>query len=179
MGKRTSGDFARRKNDLYKTWDPRAVAALLPHLDPRTRFIEPCAGDGVLRDQLVAAGHSCVYAADRYPGRDDIFCMDALNASITPEMRVDCWITNPPWSRPILHPMIVHLSDQAPTWLLFDADWVHTRQARPYLPRLRTIVSVGRLKWIEGSEHDGVDNAAWYLFDKPANALPRFVGRAA
>ena len=55
----------------------------------------------------------------------------------------DCFITNPPWSRDVLHPLIINLSDQAPAWLLIDADWVHTRQSIPFLPRLRKIISIG------------------------------------
>jgi hypothetical protein len=178
MAKRSDGDFERRKNDLYETFDPRAVAALLPHLSPGTRFVEPCAGRGVLLDQLVIAGHVCISAYDIAPGREDIVEADALTAlgGSTPP---DRYITNPPWTRAILHPMIVHLSDKAPTWLLFDADWKHTKQARPYLPRMKKIVSVGRLKWIPGSPHDGKDNCAWYLFDRPGNAPAEFYGRAA
>jgi hypothetical protein len=67
-----------------------------------------------------------------------------------------------------------------PTWLLIDADWVHTKQAIPYLPRLKTIVSVGRVRWIPGSPYDGKDNCAWHLFDRPqpdGQAAIRFVGR--
>ena len=42
---------------------------------PRTRFVEPCAGDGVLVGHLTAAGHICVggqanaLGADRARGR--------------------------------------------------------------------------------------------------------------
>lgn len=162
MSKRSN--FERRKNDLYKTWDPRAVKALLPHLAPYTKFIEPCAGDGVLADQLVAAGHCCIQASDIDPLRDDIRQCDVFDVRWTP----DAFITNPPWTRQILHPLIVHLSDQAPTWLLFDADWLHTKQAAPFKDRLRKVVSVGRLRWIPGTKMDGKDNVAWFLFDRPS-----------
>lgn len=174
MGKRS--DFPRRKNDLYTTFDPRAVAALSPHLAPGTRFVEPCAGAGDLIDQLVAAGHRCLAAWDIEPKRRDIFEADALKRKC---LSGAMYITNPPWTRVLLHALIVHLSDQAPTWLLFDADWAHTKQAAPYMSRLRKVVSVGRLKWIPGSEHDGKDNCAWHLFDTPSEALPAFVGRMA
>ena len=53
-----------------------------------------------------------------------------------------------------------------PTWLLFDADWAHTKQARPYLKYCDKIVSVGRVKWIPDSKMTGKDNCAWYLFLK-------------
>ena len=90
----------------------------------------------------------------------------------------DSFITNPPWDRSILHPLIMHLSDIAPTWLLFDADWMHTRQSTEYMVRCSQIVSVGRVKWIPDSKMTGKDNCAWYLFERGA-AATRFVGRAA
>lgn len=173
--KRSDGQFERRKNDDYPTWDPRATAALLPHLAPCVRFVEPCAGAFVLGRQLVEAGHVCVEAYDIASQCDLVGVADALLR--TPVAPFDCFITNPPWTRELLHPLIVHLSDQAPTWLLFDADWAHTKQARPFRDRLRAIVSVGRLKWIEGSKHDGKDNCAWYLFDRPAPAVVEAAAR--
>jgi hypothetical protein len=89
------------------------------------------------------------------------------------------FITNPPWSRDVLHPIISNLASQAPTWLLLDADWVHTQQSIPFLPRLRMIVSVGRVRWIKDSPFDGKDNAAWHLFGRPIAAPTIFVGRTA
>ena len=79
--------------------------------------------------------------------------------------RSDYIITNPPWNRKILHPMIDHFSDLRPTWLLFDSDWMHTKQSIPYLKMLKKVVSIGRVKWIEGSTSVGKDNCCWYLFE--------------
>lgn len=174
MGKRSK--FERVERDFYPT-PAEAVAPLLAHLGPRTRFIEPCAGNGALIDHLSNAGHEPIWACDIEPQRADIFTCSALETAITDAF--DCFITNPPWLRSSLHPLIVHLSDQAPTWLLFDADWSHTRQAAPYLPRLRKIVSVGRVKWIPNSPFTGKDNCAWHLFGKPASEPAQFFGRAA
>jgi hypothetical protein len=171
MGKRS--DFARIERDFYPT-PALAVQPLLAHLKPGTRFCEPCAGDGALIDHLTAAGHYCARAWDIEPGRADIDRQDARTRLIG---NIDCFITNPPWARPLLHELIVALSDQHPTWLLFDADWVHTRQATPYLPRLRKIVSVGRVKWIPESTMTGKDNCAWHLFGMPGNEAPQFYGR--
>jgi len=173
MGKRS--DFARSPRDFYPT-PAEAVRPLLPHLSPGTRFCEPCAGDGALVDHLTAYGHVCTRARDIEPRRADIDRKDALT---TLTGNIDCFITNPPWDRKILHPLITHLSDQAPTWLLFDADWVHTRQAAPFLPRLRKIVSVGRVKWIPDSAMTGKDNCAWHLFDSEGFEPAVFIGRAA
>ena len=101
--------------------------------------------------------------------------------SVTPRSSLEFVIvTNPPWRRDVLHPIIVNLSDQAPTWLLIDSDWPHTRQSTPFLPRLQAIVSVGRVRWIPDSPYDGKDNAAWMLFGRPRpdrNTQIIFVGR--
>jgi hypothetical protein len=44
--------------------------------------------------------------------------------------------------------------------------------------RLKMIVSIGRVRWIEGSKNDGKDNCAWYLFDRPRlDMATEFVGR--
>lgn len=172
MGKRS--DFKRIDKDNYRTIDERAVKALSPFLDPGTRFCEPCAGAGDLMDQLTKLGHVCARARDIDPQRDDIEQKDALT---TLTGNIDCFITNPPWSRPILHELIVFLSDQHPTWLLFDADWAHTRQSAPFMSRCTDIVSVGRLVWIPGTNTSGKDNCAWYRFTTPHDQPTRFHGR--
>ena len=83
--------FARMPQDAYAT--PLAgVQPLLSYLDPQTRFIEPCVGEGFLVGYLKRAGHLLVSAYDlphdartkRYP--------EASDGAI--------FITNPPWSRP-------------------------------------------------------------------------------
>lgn len=108
---------------------------------------------------------------------DKPFAIDQVDAMTLTKCHADCFITNPPWTRTILHPLIDHLSNIAPTWLLFDADWMHTVQAKTYLKRCVKIVSVGRVKWIAGSKHTGLDNAAWYLFSRWAMGEPRFFSR--
>lgn len=171
MGKRS--DFARRPRDAYMT-PPEAITPLLPFLHPAERFCEPCAGDGKLRDFLVARGHVCAAAWDIHPKGPRIRQVDATTRRIG---NITAFITNPPWSRDILHRMIEHFTAQATTWLLLDADWIHTRQAAPYWPRCSLILSIGRVKWIARSKHTGKDNCCWYKFDPGRTAGPRFVGR--
>lgn len=127
-------------------------------------------------DHLEAAGHSCAAAWDIEPQRDGIDRQDATARQIG---NVDCFITNPPWDRKVLHPIITNLAAQAPTWLLFDADWIHTRQAAPFMPWLVKVVSVGRVKWIEDSPFTGKDNCAWHLFDARNDAPAQLFGRQA
>lgn len=178
MGKRST--FKRAKGDRYLTpWAP--VADLARHLPARFRFAEPCAADGRLIDHLRRLGGSCVEALDLNPGRGDVQQGDALRWAPRSYLfrKLDFIITNPPWTRVLLHQMIRNFSWFAPTWLLFDADWLHTIQAAPFLRRLVKVVSVGRVKWIEGSKHTGKDNCAWYLFDANHTGGTEFIGRAA
>ena len=176
MGKRST--FDRVERDYYRTWDPRAVAAIVPFLAPGSRFVECCAGDGVLMVDLVAEGFELVDAYDIDPQGLGVRRGDAMVEQ--PAGFGWSFITNPPWSRDILHPLIERLSDIAPTWLLFDAGWAYSKQARVFWPRLRKIVPVGRLKWIFRSRDDGKDDSAWYLFDRPdLTAQPHIYARAA
>ena len=79
----------------------------------------------------------------------------------------DYVITNPPCDRKILHPMIEYFAPRIRTWLLFDADWMHTKQSVPFMNMCSKIVSVGRIKWF--GNMTGKDNCAWYLFDWEVN----------
>jgi hypothetical protein len=91
-------------------------------------------------------------------------------------MEAEFIITNPPWNRKILHPMIdFFTSKRVKTWLLFDADWMHTKQSIPYMSMCEKIVSVGRIKWF--GNMTGKDNCAWYLFDKKNDKPTEFYGR--
>lgn len=185
MGKRS--EFERVEKDFYRTIDARAAKALIPHLAEHTRFIEPCAGLGDLVTELEAYDHKCVWASDsnideeflkEVPARIrtcDAFSVQFGRTDIVNSY--DAIITNPPWSRPILHPMIEHFSKFKPTWLLFDADWAHTRQSAPYMKWCRKIVSVGRLIWIPGTTMSGKDNVSWYCFDQNSEGVTEFYGR--
>lgn len=174
MGKRSN--FERVPRDFYPT-PPEAVAPLLPHLPVAATFAEPCAGNGQLVGILNSFGLGCCTSIDIEPQHWSVFKGDAMKWRAPPQ--ADLIITNPPWDRKVLHPMIEHFSAMRPTWLLFDADWVHTKQSAPYAPWLRKIVSVGRVKWIPDSKMTGKDNCAWHLFDQNSTGQTEFIGRAA
>mgnify|MGYP003653906268 CR=1 FL=1 len=178
MGKRS--DFARIPRDFYPTPES-AVLPLLPHLEYGAAFVEPCAGDGALVQHLEAAGMSCQWAYDIEPRADFVDQRDALaiDRDQCGGTSADYIITNPPWDRKLLHPMIEAFSYAQPAWLLFDADWMHTKQSAPFTHLLRKVVSVGRVKWIPDSKMTGKDNCAWHLFDATSNGQTLFFGRGA
>jgi len=173
MGKRST--FERRERDYYPT-PYAAIVPLLPHIGDVQRFDEPCAGDGALVRHLEKHGKICTGASDIEPQSADIKCADATKR---PDCSGDAFITNPPWSRPIAHKIIERLSDIAPTWILFDADWMHTKQSTNLISRCQKIVSIGRLKWIPGSKMTGKDNCVWMLFDSNSIRPTQFCGRTA
>jgi hypothetical protein len=175
MGKRST--FKRNERDYYPT-PGSAIDPLLPFLRSLPMFksfIEPCAGDGRLakyieQNTLI----TCKLKIDIEPMSGDVLLGNALTYEFP---HTDLFITNPPWDRDILHQLIIRLAQQAPTWLLLDADWMHTKQSIPYMSWCETIVSVGRVKWIEDSKSTGKDNCCWYLFKKPPINYTLFFGR--
>lgn len=164
MGKRS--DFKRRASDKYLT-PFKGVLPLVPYISHLKTFVEPCAGDGRLVHHLERVGLKCVQFFDREP--DSIF-VDRGDAFTAQYVQADAIISNPPWDRKILHPMIMHFMDQADeVWLLFDADWSHTKQSKPYMRFCTDIVPVGRLIWIDDTKTAGKDNSCWHRFSKDSN----------
>lgn len=182
MGKRS--DYNKIARDKYFT-PLAAVMPLIPHLPSEFTFAEPCAGDGRLIDHIqeLHKNCECVWASDVEPNDTSIDELDALDLTEHHVEGCDLIITNPPWIRTkasgyLLHELIKTFSGLRPTWLLFDADWVHTVQSSDLVrDRLCKIVSIGRVKWIEDSAGSGKDNAAWYLFDKNKTSPTEFIGR--
>lgn len=184
-GPRGAGQSAFEKDALnrYDTIDPRAVAALLPHLAPRTRFIEPCAGKGDLVRQLVAAGHRCIDQFDIAPRAPGIRQQDAATwTNATPRWEAVI-ITNPPFDWPLLRPLLENWREQvAFSWLLLPAAFMHTHsQGRgEVIQRTTNIVSIGRMQWVIPSDHSDTKDYCWYQIGATSapGATPRFHGRA-
>ena len=129
MGKRS--DFERKPRDFYPT-PIEAVYPLLEHLEEDFLFAEPCAGDGTLIEHLETKG-VCMWASDIEPQAKGIHRSPYDKLGFNELIESNYIITNPPWDRSILHPIIDFFAPQMPTWLLFDADWIHTKQSKPYM----------------------------------------------
>ena len=155
MGKRS--DFKRKPRDFYPT-PFAAVEPLIEHLPRKFTFSEPCAGDGQLCRHLEYFGGVCIWASDIEPQLAGIAKNDFSEIGDFEIMESGFIITNPPWDRTILHPIIEHFAPQRPTWLLFDADWVHTKESIPYIKYLHKIVSTSQIS-------SGGRPCAWHLFD--------------
>lgn len=131
----------------------------------------------------VEDGLRCVWASDVAPKDEDspvrIKPRDALSITAE-ELRAAgarMVITNPPWTREVMHPIIEHFLGICPQWMLFDADWMHNKSSSKLIMRCARIVPIGRVKWFPDSPHTGVDNVAWYFFPTGHNAGPTFAPR--
>lgn|SRR5574344_372976 len=173
MGKRSN--FERSPKDFYRTPE-KAVLPLLPHIKDIAYYMEPCAGDGALVDILDKYDKVCLQASDIEPKRydiadEDIFNLDYLEFDI---------ITNPPWDRKILHPILTKIINNKidiNCWMLFDADWMHIKGSSEYMKYCHKIVSVGRVMWFPETKMTGKDNCAWYLFKNTKALVTQFIGR--
>jgi len=181
LGKRETEKKPKSPRDYYATIDPDAVKPLLPYVDIQT-YIEPCAGAGDLI-KLLSKTAICADAYDIDPQTDSIIQRNCLTLTENDCIGVDLIITNPPFTRDILLPMIDHLSSLRPTWLLLPADMMHNHYMKPHLEYCDLILSIGRLCWFkdkDGKMVKGVDNYCWYMFDQSEGYEPQetvFKGR--
>lgn len=170
-------NFIRLENNFYCTFDEKAHHSLNNHLPKNSTFVEPCAGYGDLIDGLEKFGHKCIFASeliDRPESPKKWLLKDALTLTENDVKDADFIITNPPWERKILHLMIDHFRHLKPTWLIFEADWAHTKQSIPFMKYCSDIVSIGRMKWIRNSKHGGLKDCCWYKFNKLEQENIRF-----
>lgn len=158
MSKRVKTDSATSNP---KNWHPTPRAALeplLPLLEPGTEFVEPCAGDGRLIEMLEEAGHRCIWAIDVEPrgGNPLIECADATRCA-TEGLTI---ITNPPFERRLLDPLLAHWLGRSPLWLLLPADMICNIWTIPLTRRVDRIVPLGRVSWMDNGT-GGFENYAW------------------
>lgn len=172
MSKRSGKKFKRIDKDLYSTIDPRAYPPLAPFLwrDRISTFIDPCAGWGHMVGGIGRMGPECVGRFDILPRYRGVEKVDATALEMCHLRGADAIITNPPWSKQLLHPLIDRFATLQQTWLLFYSDWAYTSQASQLMRFCTDIVPVGRLYWIPGTFVNGRDNVSWYRFDKRQEA---------
>ena len=175
MSKRSSFDKIPR--DFYATVDPKAVPqAFIGEVRGKT-YAEPCCGAGDLVDLLMDVS-VCRWESDiedRGAGK----LWDAMCLSKQELARCDLIITNPPYTKDVLLPMIDHFISLKPTWLLLPADMMHNLYFRDYMKKCSKVISVGRLKWFKESKHTSTDNFMWAYWKYKAtdDTTTKFVGR--
>ena len=131
-------------------------------------------------------GHSCYFASDLEPQDEPVdiagamvshkaITADALTLT-TPLQGADVIITNTPWSRHILHPMIEHFRKHKRAWILLDAGWMFTKQSADYMGYCSKVVAVGRLRWIADTKMTGKDDCVWLCMEQ-TRCETIFIGR--
>ena len=127
MGKRSS--FARRPMDRTARPMRRCCRCC--------RFSTACSSSPSHVRARAAGRASRTARTDLHPCRRSRRGQDALLLDAADVAGADAIITNPPWTRELLHPLISHFQQLKPTWLLFDADWCHTQAGRAIPPPLQ------------------------------------------
>jgi hypothetical protein len=149
------------------------VLPLIDHLEGEATFLEPCAGNGALiqhLETLTSYYWLCKKAYDidpqpipiTYPV--NIEQRNALSLTIHDVVDIDYIITNPPFQWDMLQPLLDHLPDLRPTWLLLPFGYACNKRMAPYMEKCKKLVPIGRVKWIEGSKQTSTDDFGWYLF---------------
>jgi len=166
MSKRSS--FDKVPKDFYPTCDPKAVPPKFVDFIRGKTYAEPCCGSGDLVDLLMDVA-TCKWETDieyRGAGRQ----RDAMTLGISDLVKCDLVITNPPYTKSVLLPMIDLFVSLKPTWLLLPADLMHNIYFGPYMDRCSKVVSVGRVCWFprEGKRVASTENFAWYFWEKGA-----------
>lgn len=167
LGQALGNQRARHPRDFYPTIDRRCVPPLVAMMRALgaypSRFAEPCAGAGDLVDLLAVGAPDlvCEWQSDMLPQRRHVAVQDALLLS-APDLRgIDCLITNFPWRRAMLHPLIAHLAEMIPVYTLLDSGWMATGAAVQLGERYCTdIITCRRLKWFSNRTLD-IDPKGW------------------
>lgn len=178
MSKRS--DFDKVPKEFYPTTDPKAIPPVLVALLRGKTYAEPCYGNGDLEDLLMDVA-TCKWRSDIRETVGSSKVMDALELTKEDLKECDLVVTNPPFSKDVLLPLIDHFVSLKPTWLLLPADYMHNLYFGPYMKRCSRVVSVGRVCWFpkEGKRVASTDNFAWYFWKKGATTDTRteFYGR--
>jgi len=165
MSKRS--DFPKVEKDFYATVDPKAIPPTLVHFIRGRTYAEPCYGEGDLEDLLMDVA-TCRWRSDIRPTVDSSRVFDAGDLTSEHLKGCDLIITNPPYTKAVLLPLISHLVSLKPTWLLLPSDMAHNQYFTPYMKGCSKVVSIGRLCWFpkEGKRVASTENYIWAFWPK-------------
>lgn len=177
MSKRS--DFEKVPRDFYPTTDPKALPeAFIKEVRGKT-YAEPCCGAGDLVD-LLMDGATCKWESD-VEDRGAGVVKDAMEVTKEDLSECNLIITNPPYTKSVLLPMIDHFISLKPTWLLLPSDFMHNIYFGPYMAKCSKVISVGRICWFpkDGKRVASTENYAWYYWKQYANedTVTEFIGR--
>lgn len=169
MSKRS--DFPKKDKDFYPTTDKKVLVPEFVRLIKGKTYAEPCYGYGDL-EQLLMPSADLKFKSDIRVTVPATQVKDAMEVTRKDLADCDLIITNPPFTRSVLLPMIDHFISLKPTWLLLPADYMHNAYFRPYMDKCTYVVSIGRVCWFTsdiGKRVASTDNFAWYFWPQGAN----------
>lgn len=162
MSKRTQTDS---KDTNPREFWPTPLAAAKPlgeFLPKGTKFIEPCAGAGDLIEHLEGFGHECVEASDSDPQFANPPFVELRDARLTAVGYAEV-ITNPPFSQPLLKPLMEYWVGRTSMWLLLPSDMLINKWFNQYAVYVDQIIPIGRVSWL-GNGQGGYENFVWAHF---------------
>jgi len=169
LTKRDPNAFELRPREYYPTIDPKAHKVIAPLVKGRT-YAEPCYGAGDLVRGISGENREelCKFKSDISPDGGGCLEGDALDLIPRDLESCDLIVTNPPFDRKTLVPLLEHFISLKPTWLLLPADRMHVKYFSEYMDMCTQVHSIGRLCWFykEGKRVAGVDNYAWFFWPK-------------
>lgn len=180
IGKRS--DFELVKRDFYPTIDPKAHEVIAPLIKGKS-YAEPCygAGDLVSGIHKVLGTNLCAYTSDIEPVDGLVETKDAMELTRGDLGECDLIVTNPPFTKKVLLPMLDHFITLKPTWLLLPADLMHNKYFKSYMDKCTQVHSIGRLCWFykDGKRVASTDNFAWYFWPEhgATTEATEFIGR--
>ena len=175
MGKRDGNKFERVDKDYYATIDPSCMVEPFVSRVRGMKYAEPCYGEGHLEDLLMDVA-TCVWRSDIRPTVGSSMVKDATTLNIDDLQEADVVVSNPPYQWPMLKPLLDHLPNIKPTWLLLPADYMHNIRMGPYMEKCTTVIAIGRMYWLP-NKVKGVSNMCWYRFSKWHIGQTEFIGR--
>lgn len=169
MSKRTSVDYSTVSEKNFWNTPLKAALPLIRALPPFTEYDEPCAGAGRLVAHMAQGGHRCVLASDIRPKAGGIWMTSALDLPVTRTI-----VTNPPFTWPLLQPLLDHWIGKTDVWLLLPWDMVCNIYMAPYSIHIDRILPLGRVSWMDNGK-GGFENYGWFHFSIKAQhiVLPR------
>ena len=166
MSKRSS--FEKIPRDFYPTTDPNVLVPEFIRSIRGRRYAEPCCGEGDLTELLTEVS-ICKWESD-IENRGAGKVWDAMCLSKHELEKCDLIITNPPFTKSVLLPLIDHFTTLKPTWLLLPSDMMHNKYFGSYMDKCSKVVSIGRVKWFKDSKATSTDNFCWYFWQHKATA---------
>lgn len=169
MGKRSN--FPKKEKEFYGTVDKKVLKESFLELIEGKTYAEPCWGEGDLED-LLRGEATCGWRSDIRDTSPISKQMSGLEVTPYDVRDCDLIITNPPFSKGVLLPLLDHFITLKPTWLLLPADYMHNAYFKPYMEKCSKVVTIGRICWfpVDGKRVASTDNFCWYYWKKNATS---------